>query len=411
MGACGLRKLPLRILCILFLLADLSGVVDAYPCGTLNLEHPSAKHCFPPGVQRHHVCCVDIRLSNNSTASLHLNLLEKRIKEASSPQSYSWCTCSVDICEGQLGGKVLWMLQPDGAMHMNNGELFKMDEDKLPGKESNVLFPGFLMSNRSVDELIRAKHGEIKQLKFQIKKMKEPKKIEKKKRKDNAKMKDMSESDIDEQQEIESEEKIDLGVKLAPLGRTDLEELVVQLVYKYDGKTDIGDEVLEFARRPFEVETLQQEIQGLTMAKCLPRVYKQEMSKFADKALKYAEAGDKTNALKIADVLTKSTASLYPDEPGEHIPSLWVLIERVWEEVVLLTESSTERKKIESFLQQQQQQLSASYGPLFSDALRRLQRLERSSEKDVMSDHNSFFKRSKIGKSQSKANKSKKKKS
>ena len=70
------------------------------------------------------------------------------------------------------------------------------------GKESNVLFPGFLMSNQSVDELIRAKHGEIKQLKVQIKKMKEPKAMEKKKRKDNAKMKDMSESDV-EQQEIE----------------------------------------------------------------------------------------------------------------------------------------------------------------------------------------------------------------
>ncbi|EKX36091.1 hypothetical protein GUITHDRAFT_165826 [Guillardia theta CCMP2712] len=358
MGACGLRKLPLRILCILFLLADLSG--ELYLSVHLLDEKPR------PSLVRQQLLLQGLRLTVGLAASLHLNLLEKRIKEASSPQSYSWCTCSVDICEGQLGGKVLWMLQPDGAMHMNNGELFKMDEDKLPGKESNVLFPGFLMSNRSVDELIRAKHGEIKQLKFQIKKMKEPKKIEKKKRKDNAKMKDMSESDIDEQQEIE----------------------VVQLVYKYDGKTDIGDEVLEFARRPFEVETLQQEIQGLTMAKCLPRVYKQEMSKFADKALKYAEAGDKTNALKIADVLTKSTASLYPDEPGEHIPSL-----------------------IESFLQQQQQQLSASYGPLFSDALRRLQRLERSSEKDVMSDHNSFFKRSKIGKSQSKANKSKKKKS
>lgn len=38
----------------------------------------------------------------------NFNPLERVIKEASNSSSYSWCTCSEEICTEQLQGKVAW---------------------------------------------------------------------------------------------------------------------------------------------------------------------------------------------------------------------------------------------------------------------------------------------------------------
>ena len=36
------------------------------------------------------------------------------ITKASKPENLSWCTCSEEICENQLGGKVAWNMQGEG---------------------------------------------------------------------------------------------------------------------------------------------------------------------------------------------------------------------------------------------------------------------------------------------------------
>lgn len=55
------------------------------------------------------VCCVDIASINNE-ASPHgnANPLGDVIRAASTNASFSWCTCSEEICEEQLGGRVAW---------------------------------------------------------------------------------------------------------------------------------------------------------------------------------------------------------------------------------------------------------------------------------------------------------------
>ncbi|GAB0489499.1 hypothetical protein MMPV_000718 [Pyropia vietnamensis] len=79
------------------------------PCGTLDLSHPATQHCFPFDGSHHFVCCVDIQAVDNE-ASPHgnMNPLGDVIKAASSNSSYSWCTCSEEICEEQLRGRVAW---------------------------------------------------------------------------------------------------------------------------------------------------------------------------------------------------------------------------------------------------------------------------------------------------------------
>eukprot|EP00961_Rhodomonas_salina_P147886 1990730-Rhodomonas_salina.1 len=71
-------------------------------CGTLNVDSAVASHCFPQDGSHHSVCCVDIELSDDPST---FNALERLISLASKPESYSWCTCSADICE-KLGGSI-----------------------------------------------------------------------------------------------------------------------------------------------------------------------------------------------------------------------------------------------------------------------------------------------------------------
>lgn len=55
------------------------------------------------------VCCVDIQAVDNE-ASPHgnVNPLGDVIRQASTNASYSWCTCSEEICIEQLRGRVAW---------------------------------------------------------------------------------------------------------------------------------------------------------------------------------------------------------------------------------------------------------------------------------------------------------------
>lgn len=55
------------------------------------------------------VCCVDIQAVDNE-ASPHgnANPLGDVIRQASTNASYSWCTCSEEICIEQLRGRVAW---------------------------------------------------------------------------------------------------------------------------------------------------------------------------------------------------------------------------------------------------------------------------------------------------------------
>jgi hypothetical protein len=45
---------------------------------------------------------------NSHSPHGNFNPLERVIKAASNATSYSWCTCSEEICREQLGGKVQW---------------------------------------------------------------------------------------------------------------------------------------------------------------------------------------------------------------------------------------------------------------------------------------------------------------
>lgn len=104
-------------------------------CGTLDLTSRHTQHCFPEdgaayvhnnsaphprrvltvsGLVRvsgshHFVCCVDISTPGSSQSPHgNGNPLNDVIKAASKPSSYSWCTCSEEICTQQLGGQVAW---------------------------------------------------------------------------------------------------------------------------------------------------------------------------------------------------------------------------------------------------------------------------------------------------------------
>jgi hypothetical protein len=82
-------------------------------CGTLNLTSKLTKHCFPANAALHAVCCVDIQLPTISNLS-ECNILERRIRAASLPASFSWCACTEQACVA-LGGRIAWILQPDGS--------------------------------------------------------------------------------------------------------------------------------------------------------------------------------------------------------------------------------------------------------------------------------------------------------
>lgn len=114
------------------------------PCGTLDLTSHLTQHCFPEDGKflvleinnfqpysyiwfrfsfiivlnslefnsagsHHFVCCVDIKMPENPHSPHgNFNPLERVIKTASNSSSYSWCTCSEEICTQQLGGRVAW---------------------------------------------------------------------------------------------------------------------------------------------------------------------------------------------------------------------------------------------------------------------------------------------------------------
>jgi hypothetical protein len=85
------------------------------PCGTLDLTSPHTQHCFPEDGSHHFVCCVDINMPENPHSPHgNYNPLERVIRQASNSSSYSWCTCSEEICEEQLGGRVAWNQHGEG---------------------------------------------------------------------------------------------------------------------------------------------------------------------------------------------------------------------------------------------------------------------------------------------------------
>mmetsp|Transcript_14955 Transcript_14955/g.40102 ORF Transcript_14955/g.40102 Transcript_14955/m.40102 type:complete len:116 (-) Transcript_14955:594-941(-) len=103
-----------KSICMLVILAlaavAQSAVFEKKPCGTLDLTSGRTQHCFPPDASHHSVCCVDIKTpDNNYTPSGNYNPLGSAIRAASRPSSYSWCTCSKEICTAQLGGRVAYI--------------------------------------------------------------------------------------------------------------------------------------------------------------------------------------------------------------------------------------------------------------------------------------------------------------
>ncbi|KAK9818442.1 hypothetical protein WJX74_000998 [Apatococcus lobatus] len=99
----------LLILGLLFVLTRCAQATASRACGTLDLTSKHTQHCFPEDGSHHFVCCVDIN-SPTSSQSPHgnSNPLNDVIKAASKPSSYSWCTCSEEICTQQLEGRVAW---------------------------------------------------------------------------------------------------------------------------------------------------------------------------------------------------------------------------------------------------------------------------------------------------------------
>jgi len=121
------------------------------PCGTLDLTSMLTQHCFPfdgnirqrvpltaylsllymaviffytsicylTAGSHHFVCCVDIQTPENPNSPHgNYNPLEQVIKAASNSSSYSWCTCSEEICTEQLGGRVAW--NQNGVGHLGH---------------------------------------------------------------------------------------------------------------------------------------------------------------------------------------------------------------------------------------------------------------------------------------------------
>lgn len=85
------------------------------PCGTLDLNSPLTQHCFPADGSHHFVCCVDIATPENELSPHgNRNPLLRAITAASNATSYSWCTCSEEICEEQLKGRVEWNMNGRG---------------------------------------------------------------------------------------------------------------------------------------------------------------------------------------------------------------------------------------------------------------------------------------------------------
>lgn len=78
-------------------------------CGTLNLSHPDAAHCFPSDGSKFTICCENIKLPGpGENAMYDESDLAERIRAASHPSNPSWCVCNNFVCEELLGGTVSW---------------------------------------------------------------------------------------------------------------------------------------------------------------------------------------------------------------------------------------------------------------------------------------------------------------
>ena len=85
-------------------------------CGSMNMDAPETKHCFPEDASHHFVCCTHIKTPGNEI-SPHggNNPLATVIKStAKDPKNLSWCTCSEEICTQQLHGQVSWNMNGVG---------------------------------------------------------------------------------------------------------------------------------------------------------------------------------------------------------------------------------------------------------------------------------------------------------
>ena len=167
-------------------------------------------------------------------------------------------------------------------------------------------------------------------------------------------------SDGEEGEEEESEG-IDLAVKLAPLTREELEELLARLVARHP---EVGESVLELARRPFDVGAIPYRVHQLSLAKASPEEFAEEMTPLASKAHAYAEAGDMTNARAMAEALTRAVAAAHPSPDAEGHLAGWPDVESTWDAVC----RQVGGKRQGEHLTRMQTALSG-YGPLFSDAL------------------------------------------
>ena len=181
-------------------------------------------------------------------------------------------------------------------------------------------------------------------------------------------------SDGEEGEEEESEG-IDLAVKLAPLTREELEELLARLVARHP---EVGESVLELARRPFDVGAIPYRVHQLSLAKASPEEFAEEMTPLASKAHAYAEAGDMTNARAMAEALTRAVAAAHPSPDAEgHLAGFWPDVESTWDAVCRQVggKDAKAHQALRTHLTRMQTALSG-YGPLFSDALRSLRRAD-----------------------------------
>merc|ERR1712224_106652 len=94
----------------------MSELVKKVGCGGLDLSHARTQHCFPGDASHHFVCCTGIsNPKNDKSPHGNKNPLLKVIMAANTdPNNLSWCTCSEEICEKQLGGTVSWNMHGAG---------------------------------------------------------------------------------------------------------------------------------------------------------------------------------------------------------------------------------------------------------------------------------------------------------
>eukprot|EP00281_Chroomonas_sp_CCMP1168_P026973 CAMPEP_0206240600 /NCGR_PEP_ID=MMETSP0047_2-20121206/16026_1 /ASSEMBLY_ACC=CAM_ASM_000192 /TAXON_ID=195065 /ORGANISM="Chroomonas mesostigmatica_cf, Strain CCMP1168" /LENGTH=133 /DNA_ID=CAMNT_0053665395 /DNA_START=27 /DNA_END=424 /DNA_ORIENTATION=- len=97
----------------------------------------------------------------------------------------------------------------------------------------------------------------------------------------------------------EEDDPIDLSVVLAPLSKEQLELMVAKLIARHE---EIGDEVMELARQPVDVQALKECVASACALDEESRI--QELMSLLGQAAQYAAAGDPRNALVVGEELT-----------------------------------------------------------------------------------------------------------